>query len=313
MVDALESGEHNEFTIKFEGGVADGHAIAAKELSDSLDGLEKIISSFLAALTTNSVNQRRLKEPGVQVLVRAPREGSMDVVLIVQQVAAIALPVYPYLKDAAISKVSEHLLNSVLLFFSRDKKASDAQMEKALDIIQDLAAKSIEDRERERAAFYADRADEREFLKHLFVHQREALEPAAKKAVAPIGRSCTTMNLPNPGADKAIVIDEVAASAIRGESAMSSQLIDDEESSIVVVLDGLRMSTRTLWGIAPGIEKAIPIMVMDPAYDDGPHVYGEALSTGAPIVLTGFAQRSFDGDVTRFFAKSGKLVETAKG
>lgn len=300
----------NEFAIKFEGGVADSHSLSAKELSDSLDGVEKIISSFLAALTTHSVSQRRLKEPGVQVLVRAPRQGSMEVVLVVQQIAAVALPIYPFLRDAAVTKVSEHLLSSVLLFFSRDKKASDTQMEKALDIIQDLATTFAEDRKLEREAVYADKRDEREFLKHLLTHQREALEPAAKKAVAPIGKSCTQMSIPNSGTEDATIIDEVAASAIRGESAMGSQLIDDDVSTFVVFLDGLRKSTRTLWGMVPEAEKAVQITVIDPAYEEGPNVYAEALSTGVAIILTGFAQRNFEGDVTRFFAKSGKLAQS---
>lgn len=305
--------ESNKFIVKFDGGVAEAHALPAKDLSDALDGIEKIVSSFLAALTNNDVSQRRLREPGFQVVVEAPKKGSLDLVFMVQNLAAVALPLYPYLTDVALSKVSEHLLNSVLLYFSRKKKDSDDHMEKALSIISDLADKAYADKKDEREALYADRQRERQFLSELFQHQRETLEPAAKKAVAPVGRSCNSLQLSGPGTGSPVVIDATDALAIRGEKASLGKMIDDELSTVVVKLDGMRKSTRMLWAQSNDAGEgagSFQVMIIDPEYDseDPSSVYEVALANRNPIILTGLAERNVAGDVTRFFAKSGKLT-----
>lgn len=315
-------GEHlhkNEFALKFDGGFASEHMLPARDLSEALDGVEKIVSSFLAALERNDLSERRLKNPSYQVLVRAPAEGSMDLVFMVQQLAAAAMPIYPFLSDAVLTGVSEHLLNSVLLFFGRRKKEADNHMDKALEMIDAASIRYHEDRQAERASKSedakaareietADRQREREntlaTLKELLVHQREVLEVFAQKAVYPVGRSCETLELPDPSGGT-VTIDGVTANAIRGDSAMSGPRFDQSLTTITVKLDGLRRSFRLMWGATLDAPNSpFPIQIHDPNYDpsDPDSVYDKALTSRAPITITGKTQRGLDGEIQKFWA-----------
>lgn len=292
--------------LKLTGLDADRHAIPARDLAKTLEGLDRIATLFLVAVERGEVARRMPPADMVSLEVRAPQAGSVDVGMAAQAMAA-AMPFVGDLTEAVRSKLVEHFTSYVLLFFGGRRAAADEHMEKILDILQEQLRFQDADRERERAAVYEDRERERAHMERVMRLQAEILKPDAVKVVTPLGRSCSNIRFGDQE-DGDLELDEATAEAVRAKQ----QLVVSEVLSMDFEVDGLSLSKKALMVADPEHpSKKIPAYIVDPTFDPlvgGENPYEAAVRERRRIRLTGRVTRLPDGRIKSFHAIDGILL-----
>lgn len=291
-------------TFSYDGILAAHHRLPARHLGPALVGLDAIVSSLFAALETKVVQRKKPRETTLVLAVGEPRSGSFELAWIAQ-VAPSMLPLWPHFSDAIQSKLVEHFVNYVMLWFGGRRREADHLMDKMIDLLATEQAWTHEDRQREREAIYADRQRERESIRALLHQQALALHGAAKFSVTPIGRSASSFSAATVHRDTPL-IDEATADAIRAKEELEvSDLLN-----MTFRIEGLRDQRRTMFVYDPEDEegtRVFPVIIADPAFDLPGNDYKRAYAEGLPITLEGKTTRSIDGPIRTFHAISAEV------
>lgn len=292
--------------LKLSGLDADRHMIPARDLAKTLEGLDRIATLFLVAVERGDVARRMPPTNMVSLEVRAPNAGSVEVGMVAQAMAA-AMPFVGDFTEAVRAKLVEHFTSHVLLFFGGRRAAADEHMDKVLDILQEQLRAQGEDRQRERAAVYADREGERAHLERVLRMQAEILKPDAVKVVTPLGRSCSNIQFGDQEDDD-LELDEATAEAVRAKR----ELIVSDVLEMDFDVDGLSLSKKALIVSDPERPaKKINAYIVDPTFDPtvaGENPYDTAVKERRRIRLTGRVTRQPDGRIKYFHAIAGSLL-----
>lgn len=270
------------FIIRFEGAAADQHVIGMRELGDSLHGIERIITTGVHVMRTGRYPNTRTKSP-FSVLVSAPRQGSLEILPIMETLAPLFPVVHELYWSRALESARDWLLG-VLLKMGGRQSESEELISKALEF-----AGQVE----------SNRHDEVMAAIELN-HGRTARY--AMSAVKPVGPYCDSMKLIRSGDEGEV--DFPTAEAIRS---LGEVEVGDMETMRVLV-DGFIHHNRQLKVYHPAEpDRFLTGHIRDPAFDTIPNVYTEAATRRLWLEITAKPTLK-DGRIKALYIMDAKIV-----
>jgi len=265
MIDHIE--------VRYDGDEADNHLIAASELAESLQGFSRIFGTVYHFATTEEF-VTKMPAQNVKVYVSAPEGKCVQVGFDIWELAKqhqvfqglvgnIALCAITYIVAKTADRTSEmkHLAAALQTALAQNGQRDQAVTDKLMDTVNRMA---------------------------------DALRPAARQAVAPIGGSCATVRI---GGDAGITVDREDKERIMAV-ADSDITTERRWAGVLVELDKERATGRVRLEGDP--ESRVPVTITDPAFGTISSPYMAAFVAGAPLVMVGKAELS-EGDIKRLF------------
>lgn len=257
--------------VRYDGGESTKHLISAAELAESLQGFARIFGAVYHFATTGDfVNKAPAQD--VQVFVSEGEAKCYNIWFELWEIGKqqqifqgfvgnVAVAVVTYIVANAANDKTEmkHLALALQTALAQNGARDQSTVEKLLATVDKMA---------------------------------EALRPAARQAVAPIGKSCHTVRI---GGESGVTIDaddkermmlepDTEITTERQWKAVITEL-DREKSTGKARLDGDK-------------ESRIPISITDPVFQVATNAYITAFVSGAELVLIGKAEIS-NGDIKR--------------
>ena len=233
-------------TMKFEGALADNHEIGMRHLGESLIGVEEILSKGLYMLDTGKLPKHFGHVPFV-FKVRAPKQGSVDIAILIAQSPAF-LPLLHKVYITAASDILWNWISGVLLKMSGKESEANEHIGQVVKLLDNVDAR-----------------------RHAEIMEWQKFNRPAQRAVTPIGPFCNQISLPHK--DRITEIDLPLADAIRSKGKLE---VGDMEIMTVVV-DGFTHHNRQLRILLPEMPgRYLTAYVRDPAFDTAPNIYTEA-------------------------------------
>ena len=255
-----------EVPIRYDGGDADAHSIELSVLGESMQGMARVLAvtgNFV--VTGDYVKQYQAMD--VRVLVKEPEANCYTIVALIQSVAQH--PLFVGSASAAVGSIVTWLFARA----SGDKEEMKA-LKDTLDKVLDLQGKSQEQ------------------LHATLEKMADALRPAIRQAVAPVGKSVGTMTVAGR-----YVIDEAAAEAIRAQG--GTEVGSDRSWELVIT----ELDTENKTGkirLADDDGKRIKVKITDPLADVTPSPYAIAMANATMITVRGKPILR-DGDIDTIF------------
>lgn len=247
--------------IRYEGLDAANHALEMHLAAPSISGIAQIArvaADF--ALTHDYVGRPR--NSSVRILMRPPSEKCFHYELI-----AVAATQYPLITDF-IKHISFELMTSIMSAIFLRRSGRSQEMDRHLDVIDKLLEQSG-----------ADRLDERQKTFELLNRALDAVQPAVRRAITPIGQTCGSVEVGEEDYGGA-VIDFATKEAILSKD--DAQIGDEAE--YIVRLDGLSLKGKNCRAlIVDGDGRIIPGKITDPAILLVENVYTDALHRQVPL------------------------------
>ncbi|MBD9534680.1 hypothetical protein IB227_02295 [Stenotrophomonas sp. STM01] len=264
--DEYTSGHLAVVPIRYDGGDAERHEIELNVLGESLQGMARVLAVTGNFVATGEYT-KQYQAMDVRVLVKEPKANCYTLEALIsfaqqqQLFSGVAGPVVGALVAWIFSRAS-------------GKKEEMKMLKDALDKV--LAMQS----------------DNQDKLHATLEKMADSLRPAVRQAVAPVGKSCTTMTVAG-----SYVIDEPTAQAIRGTGEMEV----GAERVWELIISELDSETSTAKvRLADDDSKRIKARITDPLAATIPNPYATALATAAMIKVKGKAVMK-DGEVEAIF------------
>lgn len=265
-VDEMPHSEIAEVAIRYDGGDADNHSIELNSLGESLQGMARVLAvSGNFAVTGEYVKQYQAMD--VRVIVKEPVANCYTIVAIVQSV--MQHPLFVSAAGAAVGSIVTWLFARI----SGDKEEMKA-LKDTIDKMLELQGKSQEQ------------------LHATLEKMADALRPAVRQAVAPVGRSVSTMTVAGT-----YVIDEAAAEVIRSQGQV--EVGPDRTWELVITeLDTEKHTGKVR--LAGDDGNRVKVKITDPLVDTTPSPYASALAHATTITVRGKPVMR-DGDIDTIF------------
>lgn len=286
--------------FKYDGYDADRHTLPARELGAALVALDKLTSILFNSLQAQKAISRTPSKSFISLMAKPPEQGSVELPAIIADNAWL-LPLASEISSAVRGKLVEHFVNYVLLLFGGRNAEAEKTMDRLLDILQESQQLQYDDKQRERE----DRQREREHVQKIIHELASTQKASAKEIVKPIGRSSREFSAYTEA--KTVVIDEATADAIRSKEEVEvSDLVEMEFR-----VDGVVLQERKLRVFDPeDASRQLWVQIADPAFDEEPNVYLQALVEHRSLRLTGKATRSkANGRLVKFHAIDAEIVD----
>jgi hypothetical protein len=265
MLDSVE--------VRYDGADADRHAIAATELAESLQGFARIFGTVYHFAQTGEFVTKAPAQ-NVKVYVAAPEAKCYNVLFELWELAKqqqifqglvgnVALAVVTYIVAKAADRHSEmkHLAAALQTALAQNGQRDQAVIDKLLSTVDRMA---------------------------------DALRPAARQAVAPIGESCATVRIGGAGG---ITLDRSDKERILSQA---DAVVTDERkwTGVLVELDRERATGRVR--LDGDSESRVAVTITDPAFATKSSPYLAAFVSGAHLTMIGKAELS-EGEIKRLF------------
>lgn len=247
------------FSLRYDGGMAADHRIDMRDLGTSLIGVERIISDALIVTLEGRLPRRRERRDFI-IVVETPKAHCFDISGALDTIPGLLPFIQDILKDYTKDFVTTLFSYVLCLLGGRPREASVA-----FDKLMELTQKMHEGHLSERAA-------DREYAlatQENMIRLAETLKPAARQAVAPIGRSCNELRLPQSPGVPATVIDVAMADAIRAKEPVEV----GDMTRMIVHIDTVSISRRAMRVQIPGdtSDAFVEATIRDPAFDENPN------------------------------------------
>lgn len=252
-----------ELALIFDGRETDDHVIDARQLGNSLIGLDKAVASAAFVMVHGRLPHGRERVVDIYVAAKSPEEGSVSLPTIIGNVPWI-LPLAGEIIASYGVDFIRNFLSWLLLFRGGRKSEAQVYMDAMIDVLK----------ENNRSHEASNEAWQRTLLS-----LADKLAPAAKQIVDPVGRTASVLRLGDK--DTGAAIDEPTADAIRSKEELE---VTDKEV-LRATIDGLIRRSRTLKLIMEdGSYQTAE--VRDPTFDVEPNIYIDALAHGTAMDLT---------------------------
>jgi hypothetical protein len=267
--------------IRFDGLDAAQHELELLSLSESLDGLSRIIAASSHFALTQEVSLRRDKQ-SVRIVAQAPKDGCFVINAIVQYAHH-----HPMFRDYSVQVIASLTVIVVSFIFARARGKKEEMK---------LISGALESAIRELGSRDQPTVDR---LLTTVERMADALKPAVRKAVSPIGGSARTMTVGVASVEQSVFIDEAEKAAITSPAGLS---VDDERDYLVAISE-LDMQTGACHVVIAGHhedDRRYPARITDPACSLPNNVY--VLSMAAKETLLVRAKATYrDGEIERLF------------
>jgi hypothetical protein len=264
--------------VRYDGNESTEHVINASQLSESLAGFSRILSTaYHFAATEKFVSKAPAQN--FQVYVKASEPNCYNIVFEIWELAkqqqifqgivgniAVAVVTYIVAKAANRNEEMKHLAEALKLSLEQNGKRDETVIAKLLATVDRMA---------------------------------DALRPAVRQAVRPVGESCATVRI---GGHNGIILDSKDKENINSES--SSEFTDERSwAAVITELDRENMTGKIR--LTDDADTRIPVVITDPVFSALVNPYMLAFTSGEPIKLQGKAEIQ-DGEIKRLFiANSG--------
>lgn len=259
------------FDIRFDGLDAKEHTIDMRELGTALVGFEKAISDSVFLATEGRLPKPRERRSLV-VKVEAPKAACVELQGTVEAASGLLPIALEILKNPGT-----HFIFQMLSFVL--KKAGGKPKEAEAHVLEAIRALN-DDRASERAASLESQRMFHEAADRLA--ERLIAGGAVRQMVAPVGRTSETLSIGAPPGLPPTVVDVPMAEAVRSKEPLEV----GEMTRMRVRVDGLIQHSRQLKvEIEDRPGHYVNADVRDPAFDERPNVYTDAVSSAGYILI----------------------------
>lgn len=266
-------------TVRFDGLAASGHSIDLGELSESLAGINRIVTSASNFAVAGRPGLRK-SDRIVRVIAKEPKANCYSIQLAVQHLSQI-----PLFQDYGIEVLGGLAVSVITYIFAN--AANKREEMKHLSASLDTAIKALAASEQHAVSRSLETVE----------RMAQQLHPAVRRAVQPIGTSASTLTV-SAGTTAPLVVDEADKEAIvEGPS-----VTVDDEAVFTVVISELDMVTGgcrlTVQGEAS--DSRHEARVTDPVVGLPNNPYVEAMAEQRPLKVRAKATRK-DGELDKLF------------
>lgn len=262
------------FNIRYEGRDADQHEIDLNQLGESLQGFARIIAVSANYVQTGKIN-RHFDALSVKVVAVPVTDHRCHEVMVV-------IKSFFWTKEFFAGLGSGLLPAIVAYVVSRRDNEEMKHLSAALQKQMDLAAQSNERLTNSLIGVIDKLADQ--------------MRPAIKKALAPVGRSCESVDLYADG-ERFHHVDPALKAAITSEA----QVLSDHSKIYSGVISELDMKTGAAKITLDSDSERLSCQILDPAHALPGNAYVEALASGERITVLAKAELDVDGGILKLF------------
>ncbi len=292
-------------SIKYDGGDAARHAVDARLLGQSLQGIDRLVSDCIIMFSFQRLPKRGERAPLI-LKVKEAKVGSYQLPALYQeasQILALGIPII----QAVGPEILSHYVTAVLDFFRGREDATALAISKMAEM-HEASLAALTQRQKEtlattrkldaqneeyKAAVEANRHEEAMGMQDILRIAISSSGPAAVDYVAPVGRSVDTASFA-AGAGESILITKEDAEAIRDSQKMDWGHI----ATAVLKTDGFKFHSSGLSIENPEREGYMMADVNDPAFEEEANNYTMAAQKRAHIQV--LARKGY---------KNGKLTK----
>lgn len=266
------------FEVRYDGHDATRHVIGASELSESLAGFSRILTTVGHFATTGEY-VKKIPAQNVRAYVSTPEAKCFNLPFELWEFAKqhqifqgfagnVVVAVVTYIIARAANRQTEmkHLAAALQTALEQSGKRDDELVHKMLGTIERMA---------------------------------EALRPAVRQAVSPVGHSCASVRV---GGEQGITLDAYDKAIINAESEVSFTS-EREFAATITELD--RENATGKARLAGDDEARVPLTITDPAFRVPESAYLQAFVSGKQITLVGKAELS-DGEIKRLYISNSR-------
>lgn len=273
--------ENPPILISYDGGDAVNHAIDAKLLGQSLQGIDRLVSDCTVIFSLQRLPKRG-ERPALILKVKEPEAGSYALPALAQEVSQLLALGVPIMQAIGPEIISQYV-KAVLDYFQGKEDSTDRAIEK----MAEMHAKALEtisatqkDALATIDAMDARRHEETLNLQEILKLAISGSGPAAVDYVAPVGtgRSVDTASF-SAGTGEPCLVDGEAAEAIRESQKMDWHPI----ANIILKTDGFKYHSNALSVENPERDGFMMADVVDPVFEQEPNDYTVAAQRRAVI------------------------------
>jgi len=268
----------DKFEVRYDGKDTENHIIEAAELAASLDGFSRILGTVYHYATTGEYVKKSPAQ-NVKVFVAIPEAKCYNILFELWELAkqqqvfqgvvgnvAVALVTYIVARAANRNSEMKYLAQALQTALAQNSQRDQPAFDKLLSTIDKMA---------------------------------DALRPAVKQAVAPVGESCSTVRIGG--------IDGITINSRDKEEIMSAGVFDitGERRWAAVITELDRENATGKVRLTGDLETRVPMTVTDPAFKVLDSIYLRSFVTGATVELIGKAELS-DGDIKRLYISDAR-------
>ena len=273
------------FSIRYEGGDATRHEIELNQLGESLQGFARILGVTANLIQTGKLN-RHFDALNVKVMARPVQEHNCHEVLVFIQNFFVTKEFFAGLASG--------LLPSIVTFVlgrrdNEEMKHLSAALQKQMEITSQTNDRMTD------------------ALLGLIDKLADSMRPSVKKALAPVGRSCESVDLYANG-NRFHHID----AALKNDISVEAPVFSDHSRQYAGVISELDTRTGSCKITLEGETDRIPGQILDPVYSLPGNAYAEALAAGARITVLAKAELDADGAITKLFVLDTALEPSPK-
>lgn len=266
--------------IRYEGGDASRHELDLNQLGESLQGFARIIGVTAHYLQTGKIN-RHFDALSVKVVAAPVTDHRCHEVLV-------------FIKSFFLTKeffagLGSGLLPAIVAYVvSRRDNEEMKHLSAALQKQMDLAAQGNERLTNSLIGVIDKLADQ--------------MRPAVKKALAPVGKSCESVDLYADGRKFHHVDPQLKA-----DITSAAPIFSDHSRLYSGVISELDRKTGAARITLDSEEERITCQILDPAHAQRGNAYAEALSSGDRITVLAKAEFDMNGAITKLY-----ILDTAQ-
>lgn len=272
----------DQFSIRYEGGHADEHMLELNQLGQSLQGFARVLAVCAHMANTGKYN-KQYDALSVRVYAAPVQEHHCYEVLTIIKDIALSKELWSGFGGVAVTLLAQYV-------FGRRSAEEMKYLSEALK--QSLGQN----------ASMTDR------LLTTIDRMAEALQPAAKQAMAPVGTSCESIGLYKPGDNKPfMVLDQGTKDALNRP--FDYQIT--EIRTYMGLISEMDMETGHCRVTVQGLEGVgrINATITDPVGRTANNPYALAMAHAVPLAFSAKAEMDPDGNIVRLYISD--LAKTA--
>lgn len=280
----------SSFRVKFDGAMAERHAISMKQLGSSLIGLEGLVSLGLISLSNLRLPKKREAVPLV-VVAREPRPGSVEI----YGDLAPAVGLLPLVNEAISTGSREIIwrwLSWALLMDGGKEQEADPHFLALMELMKmQTDQRGVSEREM------------REFMLEILDRTYRHTE----RMVAPVGPSADTLSIGPPGRPAQTEIDVPTAEVIRSNGKITVGAMTE----MAIKVDGIIHHSRQIKVENPEEQgKYLTCYVRDPVFEKAPNIYTDAAVSRSWLYATVKPSRNSDGRLVNLYIMDAKRIDS---
>jgi len=270
----IESDDQWKLSIRYEGGDAESHSIDLSQLGQSLQGMARVLAVSAHFAQTGNYN-KQYDTLSVKVVAQPVEEHHC------YEVSAAVMKVITN-GDVLWSGIGTALFMAVVGYvFNRRKEEELKHLSEALQ-------KSLGQQGETQARLLAT-------IEKL----ADALQPAARQALAPVGQSVSSINIRPEGNTEASVTLDAATKALSAASKYNAITEMRIFSGVISELDMISGACKVALDSDP--ETRVASIITDPIVTRPRNRYAEAMSNLLPVKISAKAEVNQDDEIVKLY------------